>query len=129
MPALKPMLLVLLAGADLGAGLDASALASNDERRQRDAARAPELVPSSLIDATAELVAIVSGGSEIEQAQAAWSMATYAKQGGAEKRAIALTGAIEPLVALVSGDNSGAQEAAAAALCELAFNADNQVTP
>ena len=123
------MLLVLFVGAGLGAGLGASALAPNEERRQWDAARAPTLVPSSLIDATAELVAIVSGGSEIEQAQAAWSMATYAKQGGAEKRAIALTGAIEPLVALVSGDNSGAQEAAAAALCELAFNADNQVTP
>ena len=125
------MLLVLFVGAGLGAGLGASALAPNEERRQWDAARAPTLVPSSLIDATAELVAIVSGGSEWRSsaAQAAWSMATYAKQGGAEKRAIALTGAIEPLVALVSGDNSGAQEAAAAALCELAFNADNQVTP
>ena len=123
------MLLVLLAGAGLGAGLGASALASNEERRQRVAAQAPTLVPSSLIDATAELVAIVRGGSEVRQAQAAWSMATYAKQGGFEKRAIALTGAIEPLVALVSGDNARAQEAAAAALCELAFNADNQVTP
>ena len=116
------MLLVLLAGTGLGA----SALASNEERRQRIA---PTLVPSSLIAFTAELVAIVRRGSEVDQARAAWSMATHAKRGGFEKRAIALTGAIEPLMALVSGDNARAQEAAAAALCELAFNADNQVTP
>ena len=123
------MLFVLLAGAGLGASALGSPMAPNDEIRQRDAARAPTLVPSSLIHATAELVALVRGGSEVAQAQAAWSMAAHAKRSGFENRAIALAGAIQPLVAFVSGDNPGAQVAAAAALCELAYNADNQVDP
>ena len=114
------MLLVLLAGAGLGSSaLDAAPETTYDELRQLDAARAAGDIDT--------LVALVSRGSEHARGPAAWSLATSARRSGTENQAIARAGAIEPLVALVSGDNTAAPEAAAAALCVLAFDADNQV--
>ena len=115
------MLLVLLAGAGLGSS-GAPSIAE----------RGP--TASNILT----LVGLVRGDSqtgdsqtrspsEFEQAQAARALTVLAKGGDENQAAIARAGAIEPLVALVSGGNAGAQEAAAAALHWLAFGADNQV--
>ena len=115
------MLLVLLAGAGLGSSGAPSV-----------AERGP--TASDILT----LVGLVRGDSqtgdsqtrspsEFEQAQAARALTVLAKGGDENQAAIARAGAIEPLVALVSGGNAGTQEAAAAALHWLAFGADNQV--
>ena len=82
------------------------------------------------------LVAVVSGESQCDtcprpsesvRTGAARQLTILLKGGDAYRVAIAQAGAIKPLVALVSGDSAGAQEAAAAALHWLAFGADNQL--
>ena len=94
-------------------------LFSYDEHTQLGTARAAGDIDT--------LVALVRSGSELAKAPAAWALATAAETAD-KNRAIVRAGAIEPLVALVGGDNAGAQVAAAAVLVNLAFdNADNRV--
>ena len=59
--------------------------------------------------------------------EAAWALHRLAGVSEADQVAIVRANAIEPLVALVRGGSSGAQEAAAAALCNLVAGGDADV--
>ena len=123
--AVPAMLLILLAGA----GPCSSGAQSTAARGLPDL---PPQSPTAAYDELGEhvgrgdidtLVELVRSGSKPAQTAAAWALVTSEVTSA---RVIARAGAIEPLVALLSGDNAGAQEAAAAALGNLAFDeADN----